>query len=315
MTVLARGYRSCPSARSHVPGWWVVLEEQLRVTTRSRGMRILGTLFLLWTVMMAVLLYVQVGTSEALRNVASRLEGTSGFTLEAWARRSCLSTLTTFYGGVTGLVSLLAIFTGAGLVSDDLRTRALTLYLVRPLSAFDYALGKALVLPYVLITRTAAPGAVFWLLAGAWLPPGHTWSFWSANLDLLAAVGEYTLLASGLYAGLLLLVSPASSRRAVVSSIAAAVLFGGLMVHGVAARMQGLAGEVLRLASVPSNAVTPFLWLTFEEELARRGPSRRTLRLEMSLPDAEGVAWMAGLLFLAGLLRTWWRARSVEVTE
>lgn len=316
MTVHARGYRPYLGALSRTPGWWVILSEGIRVTSRTRGMRVLGVLFLLWTVFWAVALYLQVGSADALRTIAWRSSHGESFEIAEFARKQLLQSLAGFYGGVTGLVSLLAIFTGAGLVSEDLKVRALTLYLVRPITAFDYALGKALVVPWVLVTRTALPGAAFWLLTGAWLPPGQTLGFWQANLDVLELVLRYTLLASGLYGGLLMLLSAGTSRRGVVSALAAAVLFGGMMLYGIATRMRGAAGDALRLVGLPIDAVSPFLWEVWSDSMSGRRRHRGlTLTIDDVLPRPEAVAVLAGALFLAGLLRVWWRARTVEVVE
>ncbi|MFN7974177.1 MAG: hypothetical protein U0166_17810 [Acidobacteriota bacterium] len=52
---------------------------------------------------------------------------------------------------------LVTVFAGAGLISGDLRTRALPLYLSRPVSRFDYALGKFLVIEFFLGLVTLLP--------------------------------------------------------------------------------------------------------------------------------------------------------------
>ena len=49
---------------------------------------------------------------------------------------------------------------------------------VRARAAELDALGKALVVPWVLCTYTALPGVCYWLLVGVWQAPGHTLDFW-----------------------------------------------------------------------------------------------------------------------------------------
>lgn len=317
MTVHARGYRPYTGTFGAPPPWWVILGAGVRSIARTRGMRILGLLFLLWFAFAAFSLYMQLGANDAAPRIARRvLRGTVEDAGE-FGRKVLVETLLVFYSGVTGLLSLLAIFTGAGLVSEDLKARALTLYLVRPIRALDYALGKALVIPWVLITRTALPGLVLWLLAGAWQPPGETWAFWTANLDLLGVMGAFVLIASGLYSGMLLLIGAGTSRRGVVASLSAAVMFGGSMLAGIGMQVRGVAGEALRLAGIPMDAIAPFIrleWLEQEARSARLGISLRP-DPDAYLPDTLAVSVLAAAVLLAGLVRVWRRARTVEVTE
>ncbi len=317
MTVHARGYRPYAGAFGGPPAWWVILTAGVRGITRTRGMRILGVMFLLWFAFSAFSLYVQLGANDADQRLARRVARGLVENSAQFGRQKLIETLLAFYSGVTGLLTLLAIFTGAGLISEDLKARALTLVLVRPIRALDYAVGKALVVPWVLVTRTALPGVALWLAAGSWQPPGQTLAFWSANLDLLGVIGLYVLLASGLFSGTLLLVGAGTSRRGVVAALSAAVFFGGSMLAGIGAEVRGLAGELLRLAGLPMDAVAPFVRLEWAEQLRRsaaRGYASRP-DPEQVLPDPTAVALLAGALLLAGLVRVWLRARTVEVTE
>lgn len=308
MTVHARGYRPYAGTFTGSPAWWTVLQAGVRTTMASKGTRRLGVLFLLWFVIMAVALYLQVGLAAGFSSRFDNDVATELF--RAHSRQVLIGTLATFYSGVTALVTLLAILTGAGLIADDLRARALTFYLVRPIRASDYAVGKALVLPWVLLTRTALPGIGFWLLAGAWQEPGESTIFWGENADVLVLILRYLLVASAAFTGLILLLSASTSRRGVVASLAAAVLFGGLLLVGIGARMRGLGGELLRLASIPLDAIVPLLRATTENFDA----SRRE-RMLSRWPDPDAALVLALALFALGLLRVWVRARSVEVTE
>jgi hypothetical protein len=275
-------------------------------------MRFLGLLLLIWFLIAAVILYVTIGQLEAL--------GPLG-TVEALltvSRTQLLGTLVFFYSGLTALVSLIAIFTGAGLVSEDLQARALTLYLVRPIRAFDYALGKSLVVPWVLFLFSALPGLALWLLVGAWQMPGRSADFLASNMDVPLLVLRYVLVAGGAFTGLVLLLSASTSRRAVVSSLAATVIFGGSMLAGIGANVKGTAGDVLRLLGLPVDAISGFLYAAIDDklaQLARRGLWVHHPGPEEFLPDPNAAAVLAALLFVAGFLRVWLRARSVEVTE
>jgi ABC-type transport system involved in multi-copper enzyme maturation permease subunit len=315
VTVHARGYRKFEGSFGGAPAWWVILRTCLRTTMAGKGMRFLGVLLLLWFVIVAVALYVQVGSQQNARQHMELLDTEDFVTM---SRTHLLGMLVFFYSGVTGLVSLLAIFSGAGLVAEDLQARALTLYLVRPIRALDYALGKALVVPWVLLMMSALPGVFLWLLVGAWQMPGETGEFWSRNMDILGMILRFLLVAGGAFTGLVLLLSASTTRRAVVSSLAATVIFGGTMVAGIGARVQGTAGDVMRLMGIPVDAISPFLRATIDEALqaqARRGGFVRFHDPKQYLPDPTAAAVLAAALFAAGFLRVWLRARSVEVTE
>jgi hypothetical protein len=311
MTVHARGYRSYEGTFTGAPAWWVIFRTGVRTTLAGRGIRILGILLLLWWVILAVVLYV--GLGEALDRMPT------GGRLDAFAisRTALLHALSAFYSGVTALVTLLAIFSGAGLVSEDLHARALTLYLVRPLRPIDYAVGKALVVPWVLFTLTALPGLAYWLLVGAWQAPGQSSVFWDRNLDLLLLMLRYVLVASAGFTGLILLLSAGTSRRGIVAALAATAIFGGTMLYAIGANVRGAVGDGLRMLSLPMNSIVAFVFAQVDDNrLSRRGESlRRADEFKSHFPDPDAAAVLAALLFAVGFWRVWKRARSVEVTE
>ncbi len=308
MTVHARGYRPYAGLFGGPPAWWVILQANVEAVRATKAMRVLTILLLIIACCVGLLLYAQIGLGEKLF-VRRGGQSSPGALVES-SRTALLVALRVYYTVATTVVSLLAILTGAGLVADDLRTRALTLLMVRPIRAVDYALGKALVLPWILLTRAAAPGLILWLLAGAWQQPGETQAFWEATKNVPGAIGTHLLLCAGGYAGLTLLVSAGTSRRGVASALAAAVIFGGFVVRGISLFRDGTAGELLRLASLPTNVLGPILrahWVT--------EPGKRPEWLVERLPDPSGAAILAAGLFLLGFLRVWKRARSVEVSE
>jgi ABC-2 type transport system permease protein len=63
-----------------------------------------------------------------------------------------------FLGWQSMLALFLAAFIGPGLVSPDLANNALSLYLARPFSRFEYVLGKASVLVLLMSLMTWVPG-------------------------------------------------------------------------------------------------------------------------------------------------------------
>lgn len=309
MTVHARGYRPYAGDFGGPPAWWVILQANVEAVRATKAMRVLTILLLIMACCVGLLLYAQIGLGERFQGGPGSDPPEPGVLVKS-SRIALLAALRIYYTAATTVVSLLAILTGAGLVADDLRARALTLLMVRPIRAWDYALGKALVLPWILLTRAALPGLAMWLLVVAWQQPGDTQAFWEATQDVPWSIGAYLLLCAGGYAGLTLLLSASTSRRGVASSLAAAVLFGGFVLRGIGMRMPGSEGELLRLASLPTNVLGPILSPHWEALTHGRGEW-----LLDRLPDPAGAAAIAAGLFLLGFLRVWQRARSVEVSE
>ena len=104
-----------------------------------------------------------------------------------------------FLSGQSSLAFILTAFIGPGLISPDLSNGALTLYLCRPLSRFEYVLGKMSVLAIILSWVTWIPGLVLffvqaslsgwdWAMRNFWIPVGivlGSW-IWILSIALLA---------------------------------------------------------------------------------------------------------------------------------
>lgn len=88
-----------------------------------------------------------------------------------------------------GFAFLLALFVGPGLVSRDLANNGLPLYLCRPFSRAEYALGKFSVLAVLL-------SAVTWVVGGALFAleanfSGLEWTFKNSRLAVAIFVGSW----------------------------------------------------------------------------------------------------------------------------
>ena len=304
MTVHARGYRAYTGAFHAPPAALAIAREAAGRIWKSVAFKRISVLFLLWFAVCAVMLYVSVGMGQNLfgRLARQAVDSDQYFVLMLnWVLRI-------FYTGLSYLTALLAIFVGSGLIADDLQAGALPLYLVRPLRAWDYVVGKALVLPVMLLGVSLLPGLFLYLITGLWRPPGETWSFLGAHLDIPLRVLEYYLVTAALYTGLLLFFSSRSARRTAVAITAGVVIFGGALLQGIGMgqRVRGPLGDAMRLAGLPHDTTFPFIRAT---PAFGRG-IRRAL-----YPEPESVWILAAVLLALGLLFAWRRARSVEVTS
>jgi hypothetical protein len=266
---------------------------------RTVAMRRLRTFTLVLFAVVAMALYGQIVIAEQF----GHRFGMQDPVAESW--RALRDSMTGFYTLGMFLQALIAVLVGSSLVADDLRTRALPLYLVRPMRPIDYAIGKALVIPAILTWVAFLPGLLFLLLVSLWQPPGGTWSFFGEHVEVLEASAHHFAVAAAAYAGLMLLVSSRTTRRGAAIGTAAVVVFGGTMLQGLSWRMPEGLRDVARVLGIPLDSLVPIL-----ETL---GTADRHIR--RVAPDRAAAVAFALLLLALGLFATWRRARSVEVTS
>lgn len=308
MAVYARGYRPYTGTGTGAPAWHVIYREGYRLAFKNLGFRIIGMLFVIWFVIWAAGLYFTFGIQDQVER-ASR--GAVGELLSAAAQLK--QTLSIFYSGVGVLTGLLAILVGSGLIADDLRTRALSLYLVRPIRNWEYVLGKALILPRILVWTCLLPGLLFYLLVGLWQPPGTTLAWLGDNLDIVVSVCMHFLIAATSYAGLMLFLSARTDRRGAVIAISAAILFAGSLFSAILARVDGI-GQFAKYAGLPVNSVAPLARDAVEAVVgARRGMARAERILER-IPEADVALWIGCALLALGFFSALRRASTVEVS-
>jgi ABC-type transport system involved in multi-copper enzyme maturation permease subunit len=313
MAVYARGYRPYGGGFGGAPAAWTIQQEGYRMAMRSRGLRVIGVLFLVWFVIWGAQLYFTLGVRQAVEQTASQALG-NGPRVHARGQMGAdvqlQLTLAAFYMGIGLLTAFLALLLGAGLVADDLRTRGLTLHLVRPLRAWDYVLGKALILPRVLLWTCLLPGLLFYVLVALWQPPGESLTWAQAHLHIAWMPVQHYLIAASAYTGLMLFLSSRTDRRGVAMGLGAAILLAGSMVAGLVSRLEHV-GAVGKYAGLPLDAVCGFARAAIRVRPWGRHHVGRALE---RVPDPD-VALVLGFALLAlGLWSAWRRARTVEVS-
>ncbi len=306
MAVYARGYRPYEGTFKSAPVAYSIFAEGARMALARKGVRRIGYLIALVFCGYAGILYFQFGLAETGERMGGGAAATvleQLFSLNARFRE--------FHNVSSLLAMIAAVLVGSSLIADDLRTRALSLYLVRPLRPRDYMLGKVMIIPALMVPMMLLPGLLLWLLVGLWQPPGETWTWLSDNVDVAQRVIKYYVAGSISLTGLLLLLSSQTPRRGLVMGLSAVVLFGGMFPRFVGMRIQGVWGDRLRALDIPNNFTREF------KMAAPRNWENRVLdRHEAGIHPEPIDAWLVMLLLLAvGLFLAWRRARTVEVGE
>jgi ABC-2 type transport system permease protein len=169
----------------------------------------------------------------------------------------------------------ITIFTGAGLIANDLRANALQIYLSKPLGRFEYIAGKFAVLAFFLLLVTWLPATMLLIIQIVF---AGNLAFLTANLFLLPAI----LVATGVETIVLCLVMLA------LSSLSKSARFVGIMYAGVLFFTHALYGVVY---VVTRN--TTFSWMSLQGNLQHLGDL--VFRVQ---PRYDTPAW-ATLLALA----------------
>jgi ABC-type transport system involved in multi-copper enzyme maturation permease subunit len=304
MTIYARGYRSYlergEEARAR-PAALTIAAEGSRDARRGRAFRLLGGVIVVITTILAFLLHFETGP------LRSALQRGRRFGLSQPPEYYLEAALVRFHEYSALFVLLLTLFVGAGLVADDLRSRALPLYLSRPLRPVDYWLGKLLVPVSVLAMTVLLPCLVLVALSVLLRPTEEMFGYLLARGPLVAAVLAHFAALALAYSSVVLFFSATTSRRLT------AIVLGGVVF---------LAGEPIR-HSVRSLD-TP--WADVVRSLSLVGDTR-VLFFHLLGRDASSAAYTGAyatlgaslaalaVVFVAGALAVLSRARSVEVAS
>ena len=177
-------------------------------------------------------------------------------------------------------VFFITIFTGAGLIANDMRANALQIYLAKPMSRFEYLAGKFAVLAFFLLLVTWLPATM--LLVVQIVFAGNL-QFISANLYLIPAI----LVATGIETVVLSMVMLA------LSSLSKSARFVGIMYAGALFFTQGLYGVVFVVTrDTGFTWIAPAATLQNLHDVIFRVPQRY---------DTPGWVSMVALAVLVGL--------------
>ncbi|MBL9087788.1 MAG: ABC transporter permease subunit [Planctomycetia bacterium] len=305
MTVHARGYRPLKDRRRSKGLRFVpIFREARRDAMRGVLLLVFRLLcVLLPLILIGFFLYFQSGPLSAILR-----QTTGGMQLDelTTARETLSIALLMFHDWTALWIVLLSLFVGAGVIADDLRTRALPLYLVRPITPIDYFLGKWLVPVSALVVYVLCPGLLLVLLAASMRPSGETWAFLVDRRDvILALLHHFAVLAVG-YASLVVLVSTVARRRLSAIVLGALVFLGGSLIAGSAMGVKGPLGDAARATSLYANAQR-----VLQDGLGSSLPYAQ----RAELPSTTAAYVVTGALFVACAVAVLRRARTSEVVS
>jgi len=309
MAIHDRGYRPYSGSFKSRAGALAIADAGIRTIAKTWGFRLLALLTLLIFFIVTVSLYLKLqGESASIRFTGLSLGG-KALTFEQVSVKNLRASFAIFLASGSALGAVIALLTGAGIVADDIRSRALSLYLVRPIQPVTYALGKALIVPIALGIVLLIPGLFMALMVALWQTEVGFWEFLGNHPDLLGVAFRTWLLASLSYTGVMLFFSSRTPRRGRVVALSAAVYFGGMMVAGIGTGLRGTMRDVLKHASLVTNTMTEAIVASLDLET-----SRRAARMYERLPE-QHITWLIAIAtFAIGFYAVWRRASSVEVT-
>jgi len=188
------------------------------------------------------------------------------------------------------------VWVGAGLIADDRRANALSLYLSKPLTVTDYVVGKLAILLLLLAAVIWAPAMALLLVQSAF---AGSLEFVRTHLSLVPAITVYSLVAIGV----------SSLTMLALSSLSSSSRFVGIMYAGVVFFTQAI-------TRVLSSATGMPVW----DHLSPLGALDRVGQAIFGL-DGAGQPGLGPALILLTVLTVAsvailrWRVRGVEVVS
>jgi len=229
----------------------------VRDALRGRGFFWMRLVVFAIVVLLCFLLYFSANFLSEAGTGARHVDGGSDVAAklsEQAARESLQGALFLLHAWSVLFVLLVTLFVAAGLVADDLRARALPLYLVRPITPLDYYLGKVLIPITVMAQVVLAPGLFLVLLAGLLRPTGQSTSFLLGQADLVGGLLLHFVVVALSYSSVVLLFSCWSQRRITAIILGGVTMIGAQVIREASSGVQGAAGDVLRAISPIANS-------------------------------------------------------------
>ena len=281
MPIHDQSYRRYGGERELVGRAWMVIARN-GIETMARKRIFFALLLASWAPLIgwALYLYMKINYGAALP------------VLEVTASR-----FRTFLEWQNPFLFVITVWVGAGLIANDKRANALQIYLSKPLTRFEYIVGKLLILVVFLLLVTLVPALVLLLLQIAF---SGSFTFMRQNLYLFPAVVVLSLV-STLLASFSILALSALTK----SARYAAVVFAGVSF---------LSDAVFGILNV-STGSTALSWLSIPANLRQIGDV--VFRMAPRYSDTPWMASMLAIFVVIGLSAAILerRVRGVEVVS
>ncbi len=157
MTIKEKGYSHWDGEFStkKLP-WWPITRYGIKLTLKKKFFKLVYTLALVPAIVFLVGIYL----AERIDDFSVMMDGGSQFIK---VNPALFNTYLT-NDFLLFMIIIILVFTGAGLIADDIKFNSLQLYFSRPLSKKDYLLGKASVLVIFLLFLTLVPGLLLFIM-------------------------------------------------------------------------------------------------------------------------------------------------------
>jgi len=193
-------------------------------------------------------------------------------------------------------VFFITIFTGAGLIANDMRANALQIYLSKPLDRVEYIAGKFAVLAFFLLLSTWLPATMLVIMQIVF---AGNLTFISGNFFVVPAILVY----AGIETTVLALVMLA------LSSLSKSARFVGIMYAGVIFFSQALFGV---LAGITRDSA--YAWISLPTSLMQIGDVIFRLPGRFHMSGFAAAASLAVVVAVAAFILER-RVRGVEVVS
>lgn len=157
MTIKEKGYSHWDGEFSikKLP-WWPITRYGIKLTLKKKFFKLTYALALVPAVVFLVIIYL----AERIEDFSVIMDGGSQLIKVNPALFNTYLTNSIFLF----MIIIILVFTGAGLIADDIKYNSLQLYFSRPLQKKDYLLGKASVLVIFLFFLTLVPGLILFIM-------------------------------------------------------------------------------------------------------------------------------------------------------
>jgi len=157
MTIKEKGYSHWDGELSSkkLP-WWPITGIGIKLTLKKKFFKLTYALALVPALVFLVMIYL----AERIEDFSVIMDGSSELIkVDPTLFKTYLSNDFLLF-----MIVIILVFSGAGLIADDIKYNSLQLYFSRPLRKQDYLLGKASVLVCFLLFLTLVPGLLLFIM-------------------------------------------------------------------------------------------------------------------------------------------------------